>query len=231
MRKMNSKNSQKSQQFQTIVTPKGFEPPTNRTGICHSIQLNYGANFCKDTNFKICTCSHYFCTFQTILLNKISIFETINITNMITKEQIDEFYGQPLIAMIGVSRNMKKFGYVAYNELKKKGYKVVPVNSNADTIDDAVCYRSIDVLPAEVTGAVVLTHKKETLAIVQQLINKGIRQIWIQQGSQTNESIDLAKTNYANVISGKCIIMFAEPAEGMHKFHRSILKLFGRLPK
>ena len=26
------------------VTPRGFEPPTNRTGICHSIQLNYGAN-------------------------------------------------------------------------------------------------------------------------------------------------------------------------------------------
>jgi hypothetical protein len=25
------------------VTPRGFEPPTNRTGICHSIQLNYGA--------------------------------------------------------------------------------------------------------------------------------------------------------------------------------------------
>jgi hypothetical protein len=29
------------------VTPKGFEPPTNRTGICHSIQLNYGARDCK----------------------------------------------------------------------------------------------------------------------------------------------------------------------------------------
>ena len=27
-----------------LVTPKGLEPPTNRTGICHSIQLNYGAN-------------------------------------------------------------------------------------------------------------------------------------------------------------------------------------------
>ncbi len=26
-----------------FVDPKGFEPPTNRTGICHSIQLNYGS--------------------------------------------------------------------------------------------------------------------------------------------------------------------------------------------
>ena len=28
--------------FDLFVTPEGFEPPTNRTGICHSIQLNYG---------------------------------------------------------------------------------------------------------------------------------------------------------------------------------------------
>lgn len=30
-----------------FVTPRGFEPPTNRTGICHSIQLNYGARGAK----------------------------------------------------------------------------------------------------------------------------------------------------------------------------------------
>ena len=28
-----------------LVTPKGFEPPTPRTGIWYSIQLNYGANY------------------------------------------------------------------------------------------------------------------------------------------------------------------------------------------
>ncbi len=26
-----------------LVTPEGLEPPTDRTGICYSIQLNYGA--------------------------------------------------------------------------------------------------------------------------------------------------------------------------------------------
>lgn len=25
-----------------LVTPEGFEPPTNRAETCHSIQLNYG---------------------------------------------------------------------------------------------------------------------------------------------------------------------------------------------
>jgi len=150
---------------------------------------------------------------------------------MITKEQIEEFYSQPLIAMIGVSRNTKKFGYVAYNELKKKGFKVVPVNSFADTIDGATCYKSIEALPSEVTGAVILTHKKENLGVVEKLLNKGIKQIWIQQGSDTPQAVELAKKNYANLINGKCIIMFSGSLSGMHKFHYNISKFFGRMPK
>jgi len=150
---------------------------------------------------------------------------------MITKEQINEFYSQSQIAMIGVSRNKKKFGYAAYNELKTKGYNVIPVNSNADTIDEAVCYKSIETLPASVTAAVVMTHKKDTLDTVQRLLQKGIKQLWIQKGSDTAEAIDYAKKNYANLINGKCIFMFCEPVVGFHKFHRSIVKLFGGLPK
>ena len=56
---------------------------------------------------------------------------------MITKAQINEFYSQSPIALIGVSRDKKKFGYMVFKELKNKGYKVVPVNSSADIIDDA----------------------------------------------------------------------------------------------
>ena len=150
---------------------------------------------------------------------------------MITKEQIDEFYSQPLIAVIGVSRNKKKFGYMVFNELKTKGYKVVPVNGNTDTIDDLVCYRSVDALPAEVKAAVVLTRKKETFGVVERLINKGIKQIWIQRGSGTHNSVEYARKHYVNIIHGKCIFMFSEPVEGIHKFHRALLKLFGRIPK
>ena len=34
--------NEKSLGRHTSVIPEGLEPPTNRTGICHSIQLNYG---------------------------------------------------------------------------------------------------------------------------------------------------------------------------------------------
>lgn len=36
-----------SHPHKSSVTPAGLEPTTNRTGICHSIQLNYGAKGAK----------------------------------------------------------------------------------------------------------------------------------------------------------------------------------------
>ena len=150
---------------------------------------------------------------------------------MITKAQIDEFYSQKHIAIIGVSRDKKKFGNMVFTELKKNGYKVVPVNTNADTIEDSVCYRSIDALPSEISAAVLLTNKKDALSNVQKLAQKGIRQIWLQQKTDTPEAIDFAIKNNVNLIYGKCIFMFSQPAAGLHKFHGSMVKFFGGWPK
>ncbi len=40
---ISGKKSSRLNKAGLIVTPEGFEPPTNSTGNCHSIQLNYGA--------------------------------------------------------------------------------------------------------------------------------------------------------------------------------------------
>ena len=135
------------------------------------------------------------------------------------------------MAVIGVSRQKKKFGYVAYTELKNKGIHVIPVNNQANEIDGEPCYNSISQLPAEVKSAVVITKKTASLDVVKQLMEKGIHNIWLQPGANTPEAIDYALKHNVNLIHGKCIIMFSEPLGGFHKFHRSLVKLFGGLPK
>ncbi|HNX07748.1 MAG TPA: CoA-binding protein [Bacteroidales bacterium] len=149
---------------------------------------------------------------------------------MITKTQIEDFYKQGTIAIIGVSRNKKKFGRTVYDELKKKGISVVPVNPNTDNIEGEKCYKDIAALPQEIKAAVLLTSKPKTLEALQQCVGKGMTNIWIQQGSHTKEALEFAGKNNVNLIHGKCIMMFSEP-DGMHKLHRGIVKFFGRLPK
>lgn len=143
---------------------------------------------------------------------------------------IEEFFAQPAIGIVGVSRNIKKFGYLVYKEMHAKGFNVYPVNPNTETIDGQACYKTIEDLPADAKSVVLLSKKEITPGLVNQASEKGIKNIWVQQGSQTPDIIEKAISGPLNIIYGNCILMFAKPSGG-HSIHRFILKLFGKLPK
>jgi uncharacterized protein len=131
------------------------------------------------------------------------------------------------VALAGVSRNKQKFGYKVYLELINKGFRILPINPNADTIDDAKCYKDLSELPDEVKTVIIMTPKKQTDSIMDSAIKGGIKNIWIQQKSDTKLSKQKAKDANINLITGKCIMMYAKPS-GFHKFHAFVSKLFGR---
>ena len=149
---------------------------------------------------------------------------------MTTKKQIDQFLASEPIAMAGVSRNPKKFGRVAYEELTRKGLKLIPVNPNIESINGTVCYADIQHLPDQVKSLVIMTKKDQTASVVEAAIAKGIKNIWIQQSSDTPEAMALLAGKDINVITKQCILMFHEP-DSFHKFHRSIKRFFGGMPK
>lgn len=149
---------------------------------------------------------------------------------MTTIKQINEFIESQPVAMVGVSRNPKKFGYAAYKELKDKGMKIFPVNPLADEIMGEKCYRNVTALPAEVRGIIILTKKEQTAAVVKEAKEKGIRQIWIQQMADSSDAVKELEGTDINFITKECILMHYK-ANGVHKFHRAIRKLFGGMPK
>jgi predicted CoA-binding protein len=100
-----------------------------------------------------------------------------------------------------------------------------------EDINGEKCYKSIDELPENVDRIFIVTPAKETAETVRMSLEKGIRNIWIQQQSETPEALELLKDQDVNLIYKKCIFMFADPVKGPHKFHRFINKLFGAYPK
>jgi hypothetical protein len=150
--------------------------------------------------------------------------------SMVTKQSIDGFLGQEKIAVAGVSRKSKKFGDIAFKELKKKGYNVYPVNPHMSEYQGTTCYHSVSDLPAEVSGILVCTPHEVTLQIVDQAKEKGIKHLWLQQGSVDEEKLDNGADHTMNVITGQCIMMYAAPVKGIHGFHRWINKVFGKMP-
>jgi len=148
---------------------------------------------------------------------------------MTTKKQIEQFMAAKTIAMAGVSRNPKKFGYDTFVDLRKKGLDLIPVNPNADEINGIKAYKTVSDLPEGIASLVIMTAKTKTADVVKQAIEKGIKNIWIQQMSDTPEAIKLLEGSDTNVITNQCIRMYQNPT-GVHKFHFNIKKLFGRLP-
>jgi predicted CoA-binding protein len=66
--------------------------------------------------------------------------------------------------------------------------------------------------------------------VVKEAREKGIKNIWIQQSSDTPEAIKELEGSDINFVTGECILMHYKPGS-FHKFHRAINKLFGMFPK
>lgn len=150
---------------------------------------------------------------------------------MVTKQSIDSFLSQKPLAVIGVSRDPKKFGYVCYRDLKMKGFSVIPVNPNVDNIDGEKCYPDIKSIPEKTGALLIVVHPHETERVVAEAFASGIKYIWMQKGAESEKAIGYCGANGINLIYGECILMFAQPVESFHKFHRFFVKLFGKLPK
>ena len=149
---------------------------------------------------------------------------------MTTRKQIDQFLaGQP-IAMAGVSRNPKKFGRMAYDDLTGKGLKIIPINPNISDINGVTCYPDVGNLPQDVKSIIIMTKKDQTFQVVKDAVARGIQNIWIQQSSDTPETLAFLKDKDVNAITKQCILMHHHP-NGLHKFHRNLKRFFGGLPR
>ena len=149
----------------------------------------------------------------------------------VSKNQIDTFLEKKKLAIAGVSRNEKKFGNIVFKELTKHGYEVLPINPKAESIGGTTCYPTVESLPNDIESILILTPKFNTDEILRSSIRRGIKNIWVQQASNTKDTLKIAEEYEQEIIHSKCIFMFAEPINGMHKFHRTINHIFGALPK
>ena len=149
---------------------------------------------------------------------------------MVTLNQIENFLSEKRLAIAGVSRDSKKFGHLVFKHLREHGYDLCPINPNTDKIDDFKCYTSVKEIPELYDRLLIVTPVSKTQDVLKEAIERGIKQIWIQNKSENMDVIKLAKEKNIDIIYKKCIFMFAEPVEAGHKFHRAIAKFFGSYP-
>lgn len=148
---------------------------------------------------------------------------------MTSKVAVDAFLAQPALALVGISRSGKKFGNLACRELALKGYRVYPIHPSAETIEGRHCYRRFADLPERVDAVLVVVPPAQAATTVREAAAAGIHHVWLQQGAESPEVLQVCRDIGIDAVSGECILMFAKPA-GYHKVHQWIWRLLGKLP-
>lgn len=120
---------------------------------------------------------------------------------------IKKFLSAKAFAVAGVSSNRTKFGNKVLRCYLQHGKKVYPVNPHEESIEGIACFSSIKDLPADVESLSIITPPPITEKIVEEAINKGIKNIWMQPGAESEIAIMNCKRHQVNIIAnGPCIL-------------------------
>ncbi len=123
-------------------------------------------------------------------------------------QQIEQFLAAPLFAVAGVSTNRNKYGNKVLRCYQQAGSNVIPVNNHADKIEGLDCINSVLDLPDEVISLSIITPPKITEQVVQQAVTKGIKNIWMQPGAQSEAAVQMCRNNGINIIAdGSCLLV------------------------
>jgi predicted CoA-binding protein len=150
---------------------------------------------------------------------------------MTSKKLVEEFLAQKKIAVVGVSRKKTKFGNAILKELKQKGYKVYPINPHIDFYEGEICYPDIYSLPEKVDAVVFNVSPNQTEKVLNEVKETGIKKVWFQQGSQSDQAVIFCEENGIDCISNECILMYAKPSAFIHRAHKWVWGVIGKLPQ
>lgn len=115
-----------------------------------------------------------------------------------------------VFAVMGASRNPKKYGHQVYRNLRSAGYRVYPVNPNADEVLGDKCYPSLEDLPVKPDVVDVVVPPNVTEEVVKTCKKLGISKVWMQPGSESEEAINFCKENGIEVVYGVCVMIEGE---------------------
>lgn len=145
-------------------------------------------------------------------------------------EEVRKFLDAKNYIFYGISSNKSKFSNTAVKHLASRGSKIYPVHPEITDIEGIKCYKSINEIERMPDSAIIFLSPENTEKVLPDINNAGIKNIWIQQRSESEKAVAFCKDNGINLIHGECILMFSEPVPFIHKIHKWINGIAGKLP-
>lgn len=127
---------------------------------------------------------------------------------MNTKEQLELFFQSKAFGVVGASADRHKYGNKVLRVYQQKNMRVIPVNPKEQEIEGAACVASVMDLPGDVESISVITPPQVTEQVVEMAARKGIKNVWMQPGAESDAAVEVCRRNGINVIAdGSCILV------------------------
>jgi uncharacterized protein len=118
---------------------------------------------------------------------------------------------RPTVAVIGASRDRRKYGNKSVRAHLKRGYDVFPINPHAGEIEGLRAYASItDIPPGPLDRVTIYVPPETGLTLLEEIAVRSPGEVWLNPGSDSEEIVRRARELGLNVIQGCSIVDVGE---------------------
>jgi len=111
-----------------------------------------------------------------------------------------------IIAMVGLSPDPSRPSHRVANYLISHGYKVIPVNPDAQEILGTRSYSDMSSIPEPIEIVDIFRRSEEVMPIVDEAIKIGAKVVWMQEGVINEETALKAQDAGLLVIMDRCML-------------------------
>ncbi len=111
-----------------------------------------------------------------------------------------------IIAMVGLSPDPNRPSHRVAKYLINHGYKVIPVNPDAQEILGTRSYYNVSSIPETIEIVDIFRRSEEVMPIVDEAIKVGAKAVWMQEGVVNEEAASKAQDAGLLVVMDRCML-------------------------
>jgi predicted CoA-binding protein len=111
------------------------------------------------------------------------------------------------IAVVGLSPHSGKPSHYVPAYMQQQGYRILPVNPTVDSVLEEKAYAALADLPVKPDIVNVFRLPQYIPAIVDEMLQLGLKNLWIQLGIVNSEAAAQAEAGGIHVVMDRCIMV------------------------
>ncbi|ROT32010.1 CoA-binding protein [Micromonospora sp. HM5-17] len=110
-----------------------------------------------------------------------------------------------VIAVVGASRDPSKPAHTVPLQMQRYGWRIVPVNPQADELFGEKVYRSLAEIPHPVDLVDVFRPAEDAVQVVREAVAIGAPAVWLQLGIVSAEARRIAEEAGIDYVEDRCL--------------------------